>query len=121
MLAVRRRPASIVACLTGVVVPDDVAEAVVEVSVGTAELLLDGECSMVLGRTWVAPTVRLRVANVTLCRPSSTLSIIQKRWLEKLREMVQSCRKSGLDLEVEVPRARKVGNLLGMRRKWCNF
>jgi hypothetical protein len=80
MLSEGRRPAG-VARRIGVVAPESVAEAVVEVSVGTAELLFEGECRMLLGRGRVreASTVRLRVAKVTLCRSLLTLSMISQR------------------------------------------
>ena len=71
LLSSRLRPAS-VERLAGVMVPDEVAEIVVEVSVGTAELLLDGECR--IARGCVLPVVRLRVANVTCLRSSLKLS-----------------------------------------------
>ncbi|KIW08489.1 uncharacterized protein PV09_01385 [Verruconis gallopava] len=55
--------------------PEEVADAVNELSVGTAEELLDGECRAAVGRgAWVAPRLRFLVVNVTLQRSPSTLS-----------------------------------------------
>jgi hypothetical protein len=48
---------------------------VVEVMVGMAELLFDGECRIVFGRAGAVPTVKVRVSDVTFSRPSSMLPI----------------------------------------------
>ena len=71
MLPDRLRPAS-VARLVGVVVPEDRPAIVVELSVGSAELLFEGECNIVVGLWGLAPTVKLLV---TCARSSSTLSV----------------------------------------------
>jgi hypothetical protein len=73
MLLVRDLRPARVARLVGVVAPEeDVPVMVVEVTVGTLELLFEGEWKKV-GRGCVSPTGRLRVANVTLARSSSML------------------------------------------------
>ena len=88
LLLSRLRPAR-VARLAGVVVPDEVPVMVVEVSVGTAELLFEGECRTARGCV-LRPMVRLRVANVTLARSSSILSITKtQRWSEKMQEWTE--------------------------------